>query len=122
MAEQLKPRPETDRSKWGEAIAHYNAVMENIEEERSNLNSTATSEREALKALGINVKAVDAARHYAKTKEKQREAFDESYKVAREQVGAPIQAELFTTDPEPPASNGKGRTPNKSTTQLHPVN
>jgi uncharacterized protein (UPF0335 family) len=70
--------------------------LDEIDQERSNLNARKKAVLEELSAkYGINVKAFMAARQFLSLKEKHRAQWDLTYQVARRAGGVPVQFDLF---------------------------
>lgn len=76
-------------------IVKAHAAVTKGENERSGLNDEITSEYAKLEALGLPKKAFKAVLAYLKLDENQRRAYDTAYKLCREALGAPIQADFF---------------------------
>jgi hypothetical protein len=78
-----------------ELLREYDAEMDRIAEERSQLNAQKTALEKSLEEKGINILALRAARQFAKLKEKHQDRWDLSYQVTRRALGNPVQLDLF---------------------------
>lgn len=79
-----------------ESFSNYNV----LEDERAEINAAMSEIRAKWKAWGLSVKGIKAGRTRAALEADQRELFDESYDLAAEALGRPIeiQADFFEGD------------------------
>lgn len=77
-----------------DAIRQAYARIDEYEAQRRDLNAKIKAEREGLSARGLNRHALELVRRYLKLATEQRDAFDETYMIARSASGLPVQAAL----------------------------
>lgn len=69
--------------------------IDQLKNNRAEIQAEIQAAREQIVALGIPKKAFDMACAYSKMDEDQRKGFDTAYAIVRRAIGLPIQADLF---------------------------
>lgn len=76
-------------------IVEKTAEISRLDGERSEAGDGITAIYAAMEAQGLPKKAYKAVLGYMKLDENDRRAYDTAYKLIREALGAPIQADFF---------------------------
>lgn len=88
-----------EESIWGEealdAVKHFADKMDDIDNQRSQLNAEKAAEQLKLINMGFNNDALKAARAYKKLDDDKKDNFDLSYLFARRAMGNEMQNDLF---------------------------
>ncbi len=98
-----KRTPSASDPKLDQAIAKAFATIDQLVEERAEINAKIAAEVQTLEAqFGLNRHAVRYVLQYRKMAEDKRETLDLSYFIARRAAGAPVQSDMFLSSAAKP--------------------